>query len=84
MKRLNLVVLGVSIVWLSGCANDGQVYGMGMVGQKVQGDSKQVTVWNVWSGGDALPLAMKHCRKFKKSADFEKMDGITAVFNCVD
>lgn len=67
---------------LSGCANSGQVYGLGAIGQKVEGNENAVSVWNVWSAGDALPLATLHCRKYGKAAFFKKSSGITAYFSC--
>jgi hypothetical protein len=80
LARIMLLILVAG--WLSGCANSGQVYGLGAIGQKVEGDANTVSVWNVWSAGDALPLATLHCRKYGKSAFFEKSSGITAYFIC--
>jgi len=67
---------------LSGCGSPDQVYGLGLVPQEVTGDAEKVSVFNVWSGGDALPLAERHCQQFGKKAEFVKMSGITANFIC--
>ena len=82
-KIINYALLGLFILFSQGCANSEQVYGFGLVGQKVEGDEKSVSVWNVWSAGDALPLAMKHCQKYGKTPVFKKASGITAYFDCV-
>ncbi|WP_157758831.1 hypothetical protein [Cystobacter fuscus] len=41
-----------------------------------------MSVFNVWSAGDALPLAAKHCRAHGKDAVFDRMSFITAHFKC--
>ena len=42
-----------------------------------------VSVWNVYSAGDALPLAKRHCASYGKDAVFTNMSGfITANFQC--
>ena len=81
---MNLKTL-VAALWLAcitGCSSSSQVYGLGLVDQEVKGDANQVSVWNVWSAGDALPLAMKHCAEYDKTPVFEKSSGITAYFKC--
>ena len=75
-------LLLTSVLLLTGCAGKNQVYGLGMVDQEVKGDENQVSVWNVYSAGDAYPLAMKHCSKFGKTAVFDRSSMITAYFKC--
>lgn len=79
---LRTVGLVLVAVMLSGCGNPDQVYGLGVIPQNVTGDENSVSVFNVWSGGDALPLAERHCQQYDKSAVFERMMGITAEFSC--
>ena len=51
--------------------------------QKITGDENAVSVWNVYSAGDALPLAKRHCASYGKDAVFTNMSGfITANFQC--
>lgn len=73
----------LTVLLLSACSSENQVYGLGMVPQNVTGDANSVDVFNVWSGGDALPLAQRHCQGFGKNAEFARMSGITAKFTCV-
>jgi len=77
------LIMVISALYLSACSSENQVYGLGVVPQNVTGDEKSVSVFNVWSGGDALPLAERHCQQFGKRAVFEKMSGITANFSCL-
>ena len=67
---------------LSGCGDPNQVYGLGAVPQSISGDENSVEVFNVWSGGDAQPLADRHCRQYDKDAIFQRMRAITAIFTC--
>ena len=67
---------------LTGCGGPNQVYGLGAVPQSITGDENGVEVFNVWSGGDAQPLADRHCRQYDKDAIFQRMRAITAIFTC--
>ena len=80
--------LGLAVVSLSGCAgslagNDAHIYPLGLFGQNVVGNETYVTVSNVYNEMDALPLAEAHCAKFGKSARFNHMERIRAIFDCV-
>jgi hypothetical protein len=80
MKFLKLFL----ILFLSGCGvtgNDAKIY-PGFFGQKVVGNEAYVSVGNVWSEMDALPLAEEHCKKYGKIAVFKNFQGIVARFDC--
>lgn len=68
---------------VGGCAHsDANIYGS-PVGQGVVGNETYVTVSNVWSDADALPLAEKHCAQYRKAAKYARREGYNAVFDCV-
>ncbi|MFG1247298.1 hypothetical protein [Xanthobacter flavus] len=77
--------VGLMALGLAGCAagGDAQVYQAGLIGQKVVGNEAYVTVWNVWTEMEALPLAEGHCRQYGKIARFNKMERARAIFDCV-
>ena len=72
-----------SILLLSACATDANIYGC-CIGQNIVGNKNYVTISNVWNEMDALPLAEKHCSTHSRSAKFSKMEGNRAIFDCVD
>ena len=74
--------IGCLTIALTGCGGPNQVYGLGAVPQSITGDENSVEVFNVWSGGDAQPLADRHCRQYDKDAIFQRMRAITAIFTC--
>ena len=76
-----ILVIGVAIL-IGGCSTTGNQVYQCCIGQTVTGDESTVSVTNVYSAGDAFPLAMNHCQKYKKTASFEKMTFITANFKC--
>ena len=84
-KSLKTIIMSVfCATLLAGCMQaDANIYGC-CVGQKVVGNKNYVTVWNVWSEMSALPLAEAHCEEYKRTAKFDKMEGIRAIFECVD
>ena len=83
MKKNCLIFFSAGIFLLTACSNENQVYGVGLVSQKITGDENAVSVWNVYSAGDALPLAKRHCASYGKDAVFTNMSGfITANFQC--
>ena len=73
----------LGLLFLTACSSSNQVYGLGVVPQNVTGDGDKVSVFNVWSAGDAQPLADRYCRERRKVASFDRMSGITANFTCV-
>ena len=80
MKKF--VTLSILLTTLQACGDPNQVYGLGAVPQSITGDENGVSVFNVWSGGDAQPLADRHCRQYDKEAIFQRMKVITAIFTC--
>ena len=77
-----LVGLLLAVIFISGCSSTNQVYGFGVVDQEIIGDEDSVSVFNVWSAGDAQPLANRHCNKYDKRVVFDHMKNITAYFYC--
>ena len=87
IKRKNtlfktIVLLTAAALTLSACGNPDQVYGAGLVPQKITGDENSVNVFNVWSAGDAMPLASRWCDKYDKTPVFVNMSLISANFDC--
>ena len=66
----------------SGCAGAGQSTLQHLVGGRVVGDAEGVTVTGMSSRLDALPLAVAHCARFGKSAQFARSELVGARFNC--
>ena len=79
MKKISILI--ISLFALSSCTQS--VY-VGGVGQYVDGDSNSVTVTNIWSAQDGLPLAEKHCGGFNKRAFIRGFGGFfTGYYDCV-
>jgi predicted naringenin-chalcone synthase len=53
-----------------------------LVGPTVVGDGNSVLVSHVRNQTDGQPLAEKHCKRFGKSARFNRMEGLRAFFDC--
>ena len=81
--RVKTAIIALCAFSLTGCASDANIYPLGLFGQRVVGNDVYVTISNVWNEMDALPLADEHCRKYGKSARFNKMEQQRAVFDCV-
>lgn len=88
----NLIFISLAVLTV-GCANpnaklvngksDGSIYAGGFVSQRVNGDANEVSVWNVWSAEDGLPLANQHCQRYGRSgAEISYKQGITAYYRC--
>ena len=67
---------------LSGCASGADVLG-GLLGGRVDGDSDRAAVSGADGPVDALPLAIAHCTRFGRSAQFSGREGAKVVFACV-
>jgi hypothetical protein len=65
---------------LAGCADQTPLIDRVSKG-RVMGDASQVSV----EGGrlDALPLAIAHCARFGRSAQWSHADGDRSVYDCV-
>ena len=73
------VILLAAAGLLAGCADtSGPPDG---APRRVQGDADRVSIL----GGrlDALPLAIGHCARFGKSAQWDHADGDRSVYDCV-
>ena len=79
MQR-RLAMLVVTSLVLAGCANQPPLVDRVSKGQ-VQGDRSQVSI----QGGrvDALPLAVLHCARYGRSAQWSHTDGDRSVYDCV-
>jgi hypothetical protein len=53
-----------------------------LVGLTVVGNDQQVTVAHVRNKKDGFPFAEKHCKQFGKSAQFNRMEGAHAIYDC--
>lgn len=54
----------------------------GAWGQKVEGDSNSVSVWNIWNASDGKHIAEQHCQKYNKIVVSMSFSGITGYYNC--
>ena len=75
-----VALLVTSTVALAGCADQPPLVDRVSKGQ-VQGDASHVSV----QGGriDALPLAVIHCARYGRSAQWSHSDGDRSVYDCV-
>ncbi len=75
--RWMTLAAGVSLV-LAGCADGPTPDG---APRRVQGDADQVSIL----GGrlDSLPLAIGHCARFGRSAQWSHAEGDRSVYACV-
>ena len=53
-----------------------------LVGPTVTGNDQQVTVAHVRNEMDGQRLAEKHCKQSGKSAQFNRMEGVRAIYDC--
>jgi hypothetical protein len=68
---------------LCSCAahNNANIY-HNLVGPTVTGNDQQVTVAHVRNEMDGQRLADKYCKQFGKSAQFNRMEGVRAIYGC--
>jgi hypothetical protein len=78
MRRLAAAALTLGM--LTGCAGQTPLIDRVSDG-KVVGDAERVSIL----GGrlDTLPLAVAHCARFGRSAEWSHADGDRAVYTCV-
>ena len=77
--RRGSVWIGLALM-LAACANSPPLVDQVSRG-KVEGDASQVSI----AAGrlDALPLAVIHCGKYGRSAQWAHAEGDRSVYNCV-
>jgi len=86
VHRFSLFLIICSLC--SGCiVRDTKLYGntgflYGGAGQSVTGDEKSVSVFNIWSTSDGLPLAEQHCAKYGRSVSSSYQIVITGYYQC--
>ncbi len=75
-----LALLAGTAVLLTACADQPPLVDRVSKGQ-VQGDASRVSI----QGGrlDALPLAVIHCARYGRSAQWSHTDGDRSVYDCV-
>ena len=76
--RWRVLLVGAALI-VSGCADtSGPSEG---APRRVEGDANQVSIL----GGrlDALPIAIGHCARFGRSAQWSHVDGDRSVYDCV-
>ena len=78
MRWVGLIALTGGL--LAGCADQTPLIDRVSKG-KVQGDATQVSVEG--SRLDALPLAVAHCARFSRSAQYNRAEGERSVYDCV-
>jgi hypothetical protein len=73
----------VCLALLGGCATSEAVVGR-LTGGKVSGGRDEAVVRDMGSQADAFPLAVAHCARFGRKAQFARRRGGAHVFACVD
>ena len=68
---------------LSACAADQSLSDRLAGAGRVKGDRETVSVFGMGSRVDALPLAIGHCARYGRSAQFSMRRGESYVFTCV-
>ena len=68
---------------LSACASAQEQVLDKLVGDRVQGDASQVLVSGADGPADALPLAIAHCTRFGRAAQFRSREADKLAFACV-
>jgi hypothetical protein len=53
-----------------------------LVGPTVTGNDQQAIVAHVRNEMDGQRLADRHCKQFRKSAQFNRMEGVRAIYDC--
>ena len=79
------IIVAAAVLSISLCScsayNDRSVH-RNLVGPTVVGDGNSVLVSHVRNQADGQQLADKHCKRFGKSAQFNRMEGLRAFFDC--
>ena len=79
------IIVAAAVVSISLCScsayNDRSVH-RNLVGPTVVGDGNSVLVSHVRNQTDGQQLAEQHCKRFGKSARFNRMEGLRAFFDC--
>jgi hypothetical protein len=79
------IIVAASLLSISLCCcsayNERSVH-RNLVGPTVVGDGNSVLVSHVRNQADGQQLAEKHCKRFGKSAWFNRMEGTRAFFDC--
>jgi hypothetical protein len=81
MKAIFAATL-LSIALCSCAAHNNANISHNLVGPTVVGDGSSVLVSHVRNQADGQQLAEKHCKRFGKSAQFNRMEGLRAYFDC--
>jgi hypothetical protein len=78
-----IVAAAVLSISLCGCSafNDRSIY-RNPVSPTVIGDGNSVLVSNAQNEAEGQELAEQHCKRFGKSARFNRMEGVRAFFDC--
>jgi hypothetical protein len=79
------VIFAACLLSISLCCcaaqNDRSIY-RNLIGPTVIGDGKSVLVSHAQNEAEGQRLAEKHCKRFGKSARFNRMEGVRAFFDC--
>ena len=87
-RRIRFPLLATALIGagvLAGCAGDGTVSLSDRLAgsSRVKGDGDVVRVFQADSRADAFPLAIGHCARFGRSAQYDRRDDGAYVFKCV-
>ena len=79
------IIVAAAVLSISLCCcsafNDRSIY-RNPVSPTVIGDGNSVLVSHVRNQTDGQRLAEQHCKRFGKSARFNRMEGVRAFFDC--
>ena len=79
MRRLALA----AALGLAGCTSDDSLVDV-LAGERVDGNASYVRVRGFEDAASATPFAVAHCRRFKRSAQYQRREGDAIRFRCVD
>ncbi len=79
-KVATVALVGLS---LAGCASEVSLSDRLAGPSRVRGDADAVSVYGMGSRVEALPLAVGHCSRFHKSAQFDRKREDAYAFRCV-
>jgi predicted naringenin-chalcone synthase len=79
------VIFAAALLSISLCCcaaySDKSIY-RNLIGPTVIGDGKSVLVSHAQNEAEGQRLAEKHCKRFGKSARFNRTEGVRAFFDC--
>ena len=80
---IRLLAVSALLLCLSSCAAASEGALEHLLGGRVEGDATRAAISGADGPLDALPLAIAHCTRFGRDAQFSRREGGRIVFACV-